>query len=75
MKAFEQWNKGRIIDNRMKDVPNIMFAAYVEGERENSWKAALGWVEDMFSTNQCLAESAAEPMYNVRKEIERELQE
>lgn len=44
MKEFETFNRKRGIDHRMRFSSAAQFRAYIEQEREDTWKAALEWM-------------------------------
>ena len=46
MKEFEKFNGKRGIDHRMRFSGAAQFRAYIEQEREDTWKAALQWMLD-----------------------------
>jgi len=45
MKEFEKFNSKRGIDHCMRFSGAAQFRAYIEQEREDTWKVALGWVK------------------------------
>lgn len=51
MTEFENWNKLRGIDFRMRFSTPRQFEAYIEQEREDSYAAALEWALSIFNSN------------------------
>ena len=43
MKEFDNWNKLRGVDFRIRFSPPKQFEAYIEQEREDTWEEALKW--------------------------------
>lgn len=65
MREFENWNKMRGIDFRMRYSPPKQFEAYIEQERQDAWENALIW-----ALTRDTDLNATELVYAIEKELD-----